>query len=63
MPYICYVALFIMKNIWRWLCWPIDIIAIIILQEIGLTWWLAALIVLVPAFLNYMDGLWRGRNS
>ena len=52
-----------MKNIWRWLCWPVDIIAMIILQEIGLTWWQAALIVLVPAFFNYMDGLWRGRNS
>jgi len=52
-----------MKNIWRWLCWPVDIIAIIILQEMGLTSWQAVLIILAPAFFNYMDGLWRGRNS
>ncbi len=52
-----------MKNIYKWLCWPIDIAAMIILREIGLTWWEAALIILVPTFFNYMDGLHRGKNK
>lgn len=50
-----------MKNIWRWLCWPINIIAILILGNIGLAWWQASLIIFVTAFFNYMDGLWRGK--
>jgi len=52
-----------MKNIWRWLCWPVDIAALIILQGLGLKLWQAILIIFVPVFVNYMDGLWRGRNE
>jgi len=52
-----------MKNIWRWLCWPINMAAIIILIGIGLKWWQASLIVLVLAFVNYMDGLCRVKRE
>ncbi len=37
--------------------------AIIILIGIGLKWWQASLIVLVLAFVNYMDGLCRVKRE
>jgi len=49
-------------NWWRWLCFPIDIAAMVYLMSKGFSWWLSSIIVLIPALVNYFDGLYRGRN-
>jgi len=49
-------------NIWQILCWPAGIASMVIVMDCGFNWWQAALIICIPAFFNYMDGLYRGRD-
>jgi hypothetical protein len=47
-------------NLFRWLCWPIDLAALFILVYSGINFWSACLLIFTPALFNYLDGLYRG---
>lgn len=54
-----------MRNInwFRWACYPVDLAAILYLViELKVNFFLALALVLVPGFVNYLDGLHRGKN-
>ena len=51
------------KNWYRYLCWFVDIIALIYLISLNISWYIACMVVLIPGFVNYLDGLWRGKNQ